>query len=380
MFLLRRAAVRSFSSPTSAFTSKPRTFVTRTPASLRSQQWQVSSFQRRFASDEASPAQATTTDETIPTKASKAEQEIKEEANSAKETAQNKAADVQEAAKDQAEKAQEKVKSTAESVQETVKNTAESVQEKTQVNAGEASSSVAETAQNVSQTIKESAAAAATAANNLTKNAASAVLGEHVAKADAGTFGSPKESKILYIGNLFFEVKAQELEREFSRFGPVANCKIVTDPKGFSKGFGYIEFENVNDAAAAIEGLNQQSFQGRRLAVQYHVRREPRNSTHQSRPTNPPSKTLFIGNMSFEMSDKDLNDAFRNIRNVIDIRVAIDRRSGQPRGFAHADFIDVASAEEAKKTLENKTIFGRQLRVDYSKDTPRGPRDSGDRY
>ncbi|KAK4987894.1 hypothetical protein LTR28_001805, partial [Elasticomyces elasticus] len=61
-----------------------------------------------------------------------------------------------------------------------------------------------------------------------------------------------------------------------------------------------------------------------------------------SQPQAPgqPTKTLFIGNMSFQMSDKDLNDLFREIRNVLDVRVAIDRRTGQPRGFAHADFID----------------------------------------
>lgn len=71
--------------------------------------------------------------------------------------------------------------------------------------------------------------------------------------------------------------------------------------------------------------------------------------------------------MSFEMSDKDLNDLFRDIRNVMDVRVAIDRRTGQPRGFAHADFIDVASATKARELLQEKVIYGRQLRVDFSK-------------
>jgi RNA recognition motif-containing protein len=82
--------------------------------------------------------------------------------------------------------------------------------------------------------------------------------------------------------------------------------------------------------------------------------------------------------MSFEMSDKDLNDLFRDIRNVMDVRVAIDRRTGQPRGFAHADFIDVASAVRAQAVLKEKVIYGRQLRVDFSKSTTqqgRAPRD-----
>ena len=46
--------------------------------------------------------------------------------------------------------------------------------------------------------------------------------------------------------------------------------------------------------------------------------------------------------------------------------MAIDRRTGQPRGFAHADFVDVPSAEKAKAVLEAKVVYGRELRVDYS--------------
>jgi nucleolin len=81
---------------------------------------------------------------------------------------------------------------------------------------------------------------------------------------------------------------------------------------------------------------------------------------------NPPSKTLFIGNLAFEMSDADLNKLFREIRNVIDVRVAIDRRTGQPRGFAHADFVDVESALKGKEALTGKEVYGRQLRIDFS--------------
>lgn len=86
---------------------------------------------------------------------------------------------------------------------------------------------------------------------------------------------------------------------------------------------------------------------------------------------NPPTKTLFIGNMSFDMSDRDLNNLFREIKNVIDVRVAIDRRTGQPRGFAHADFTDVASAEKAIVELSGKVVCGRALRLDFSTSTGR---------
>jgi len=66
------------------------------------------------------------------------------------------------------------------------------------------------------------------------------------------------------------------------------------------------------------------------------------------------------------MSDADLNRLFRDVNNVLDVRVAIDRRSGQPRGFAHADFKDIESATIGKKALAGKELYGRRLRVDFS--------------
>ncbi|KIW23227.1 uncharacterized protein PV07_11444 [Cladophialophora immunda] len=172
----------------------------------------------------------------------------------------------------------------------------------------------------------------------------------------------------LYIGNLFFDVTETDLVKEFARFGTVTKCRIVRDSRGLSKGFGYVDFSTQEAADAAMEGLNMSLFEGRRITVQYAARPSGvlDNQNVERKPLNPPSKTLFIGNMSFEMTDRDLTNLFRGIRNVIDVRVAIDRRTGQPRGFAHADFIDVKSAMEAMKLLQEKEIYGRRLRVDFS--------------
>ena len=116
------------------------------------------------------------------------------------------------------------------------------------------------------------------------------------------------QSKILYIGNLFFEVTAPQLEAEFAKHGEVTNSRVVTDDRGLSKGFGYIEFSTQQQADAAIEALDQKVFQGRRMAVQYHKRRDANNRNKGAfKESLPPSKTLFIGNMSYQMSDRDLN-------------------------------------------------------------------------
>ena len=134
--------------------------------------------------------------------------------------------------------------------------------------------------------------------------------------------------------------------------------------------FGYVEFENISAAEQAIAELNDSIYEGRRLNVQFSVRKE-RPASSGGMPGKP-SKTLFIGNMSFEMSDQDLNDLFREIRDVTDVRVAIDRRTGQPRGFAHAEFNTEAGAEKAMGVLSGKEVYGRKLRVDYSSPNAKG--------
>ena len=129
-----------------------------------------------------------------------------------------------------------------------------------------------------------------------------------------------------------------------------------------------MDFTSLDAAKKAIEIFHMETFEGRRLTVQFTTGRKQRTGLRGDAPRPPqsPTKTIFIGNMAFDMSDRDLNNLFREIKGVIDVRVAIDRRTGQPRGFAHADFVDVRSAENAFEILQNKEVCGRTLRVDYS--------------
>lgn len=91
------------------------------------------------------------------------------------------------------------------------------------------------------------------------------------------------------------------------------------------------------------------------------LRQQPRRTT----PLEP-TKSLYIGNIPYETSDADLNKIFRELDNVVDVRVAVDRNTGWPRGFAHADFTDVESAVKGRDTLESLELGGRKLRIDYA--------------
>ena len=124
-----------------------------------------------------------------------------------------------------------------------------------------------------------------------------------------------------------------------------------------------IATSTVRYGMATAERANGQVFHGRRLVVGFAGRRRlPEASPAEKEPTS----TLFVGNLSYTMTDKDLNDLFRPLRKICDVRVAIDRRTGQPRGFAHADFMDVESAIAAKAILDGKVVQGRELKTDFA--------------
>jgi nucleolin len=129
-----------------------------------------------------------------------------------------------------------------------------------------------------------------------------------------------------------------------------------------------MQFDSAETAESAIQSLNQVILEGRRMAIQMHRPRPKRTLTTREGSQSGPTATLYIGNLSYNMTDRDLNNLFRPLRNVTDVRVAIDRRTGQPRGFAHADFTDVASATTARNLLLEKVIYDRKLRADYAKD------------
>ena len=72
----------------------------------------------------------------------------------------------------------------------------------------------------------------------------------------------------LYIGNLNYTVKESELQELFQEVGEVSSAKIITDKfTGKSKGFAFVEMENDDEAASAIQSLNGTALKGRNLAV-----------------------------------------------------------------------------------------------------------------
>jgi cold-inducible RNA-binding protein len=87
------------------------------------------------------------------------------------------------------------------------------------------------------------------------------------------------------------------------------------------------------------------------------------------------SNKLFVGNLSFNTTENDLQDAFAAFGTVTEANLMMDRATGRARGFG---FVTMSTAEEAQKAIEGmngKSIDGRALTVNVAK--PREERSGG---
>jgi len=90
--------------------------------------------------------------------------------------------------------------------------------------------------------------------------------------------GSSMDNK-LYVGNLPYSVRDDDLQQQFARFGQVSSAKVMMDrDTGRSKGFGFVEMGSGDEAQAAIRGMSGQSMDGRAVVVNVARPREERPS------------------------------------------------------------------------------------------------------
>jgi cold-inducible RNA-binding protein len=87
------------------------------------------------------------------------------------------------------------------------------------------------------------------------------------------------------------------------------------------------------------------------------------------------SNKLFVGNLSFNTTENDLQDAFAAHGTVTETNLMVDRTTGRPRGFG---FVTMSTAEEAQKAIDalnGASLDGRALTVNVAR--PREERPSG---
>jgi len=186
----------------------------------------------------------------------------------------------------------------------------------------------------------------------------------------APTGENAEEVKSIFVGRLSWSVDNDRLAQEFASCGEVISATVQMDRNtGKSRGFGYVHFATA-DAVEKALAMNGTEIDGRAVNIDRSMQadksqvREKRAKTFGD-TVSPPSSTLFVGNLSFNVSE-DTVWSFFNDYGVKSVRLPTDRETGRPKGFGYVEFEDVGGAKKAFEASNGAEIEGRSIRLDYS--------------
>lgn len=90
------------------------------------------------------------------------------------------------------------------------------------------------------------------------------------------------------------------------------------------------------------------------------------------------STTLYVGNVSYDATENQLQDLFAQHGSVTDVNLMVDRVTQKPKGFAFVTFADKTAADAAIAALDGKDFLGRKLKVNEARPREeRPPRQGG---
>ncbi|KAJ5677073.1 RNA recognition motif domain eukaryote [Penicillium maclennaniae] len=176
---------------------------------------------------------------------------------------------------------------------------------------------------------------------------------------------APEPNKrALYVGGLDPRVTEDILKQIFETTGHVVSVKIIPDKNQFnSKGYnyGFVEFDDPGAAERAMQTLN-----GRRI----HQSEIRVNWAYQSNSTNKEDTSnhfhIFVGDLSNEVNDEILTQAFSAFGSVSEARVMWDMKTGRSRGYGFVAFRDRADADKALNAMDGEWLGSRAIRCNWA--------------
>ncbi|KAJ7298852.1 hypothetical protein O6H91_05G074200 [Diphasiastrum complanatum] len=149
----------------------------------------------------------------------------------------------------------------------------------------------------------------------------------------------------IFIKNLDKTIDNKALSDTFSVFGTILSCKVVTDPSGQSKGYGYVQFDQEEAAQNAISQVNGMLLNDKKVYVGPFVRRQERDNVSAASKFN----NVFVKNLTDTTTEEDLVQVFGSF-GPISSAVVMRDVDGKSKCFG---FVNFEHADDAAKAVES---------------------------
>jgi len=154
----------------------------------------------------------------------------------------------------------------------------------------------------------------------------------------------------IFVKNLHESIDNKQLYDTFSLFGNILSCKVVTDREtGGSKGYGYVHYETVEAANAAIEKLDGMLIDGQEVQVGHFIGRN-------QRPGQDDFTNCYVKNIPLDWDDERLNKEFAQFGEIASAAVSMGIAKKKPPAAKKEDEDDATEkkTEESPEASEGK--------------------------
>ncbi|XP_041703421.1 polyadenylate-binding protein 4 [Coregonus clupeaformis] len=163
-----------------------------------------------------------------------------------------------------------------------------------------------------------------------------------------------KEFTNVYIKNFGDDMNDDKLKEMFDQYGQTLSVRVMTDPSGKSRGFGFVSYEKHEDANKACEEMNGQEFNGKTVFVGRAQKKMERQAElkrkfemlKQERISRYQGVNLYIKNLDDTIDDEKLRKEFNPFGSITSAKVMLEE--GRSKGFG---FVCFSSPEEATKAV-----------------------------
>ncbi|RYP10485.1 hypothetical protein DL764_000668 [Monosporascus ibericus] len=164
---------------------------------------------------------------------------------------------------------------------------------------------------------------------------------------------APEPNKrALYVGGLDPRVTEDVLRQIFETTGHVQNVKIIPDKNAKGYNYGFVEYDDPGAAERAMQTLN-----GRRVHQSSNTSNKEDTSSHFH---------IFVGDLSNEVNDEVLLQAFSAFGSISEARVMWDMKTGRSRGYGFVAFRERADAEKALSSMDGEWLGSRAIRCNWA--------------
>mmetsp|Transcript_12940 Transcript_12940/g.23483 ORF Transcript_12940/g.23483 Transcript_12940/m.23483 type:complete len:189 (+) Transcript_12940:98-664(+) len=179
--------------------------------------------------------------------------------------------------------------------------------------------------------------------------------------------GEQKRNNTVFVGNLAWEVKWQDLKDHMAQAGEVIHADVLLRPDGKSKGGGLVRFATAEGAEKAIKELTNTDLMGRQIFVREDREagkpryRKGGNSGGAGGNRKPGEVSVFVGNIPWHTQWQTIKELFSK-HGVLHVDVG-DIRNGRSRGWAIVKFGSKEDAEAAIDAMNGYQLEGRDIEV-----------------